>query len=331
MSRISILGDGGWGTALGMLFNEEGHQVTVWGPFREYIEQVKQNNENKFYLPGIKLPKDIVWTADTGAVVKDADIIVLAVPSKYCRKVFKMFAGKINQDCPVVSVSKGLDPVTGKRITQVAEEELGSKSVAVLSGPSFAIEVAQKVPTAVVVACSNSEIAVLLQNAFMSKRFRVYTSDDVTGVEMGGVLKNVIAIAVGACNGLGYGNNTRAALITRGLAETTRIGVACGARAQTFAGLSGLGDMILTCTSSLSRNYTIGEKLGKGEKLASMVSDMKQVAEGISNAKIIYDIACEKKVRAPITKEVYQILYHNKKPEQAVHALLERTAKPEYE
>jgi glycerol-3-phosphate dehydrogenase (NAD(P)+) len=326
---VAILGDGGWGTALGLHLLRQGHRVRVWGPFPDYVRQVRERGENVFYLPGVPLPPELAWVADRAEAVAGADVVVLAVPSKFFRDTVGRFAGLIPPGCAVVSVAKGLDPQTRRRMTETAESALGLKSVAALSGPSFAEEVARGVPTAVVVACADPGRAEKLQAAFNGPRFRVYTSDDVIGVELGGALKNVIAIAVGVCDGIGFGENTRAAVITRGLAEITRLGVALGAHAATFAGLSGIGDLVVTCTSRRSRNHTVGVRLGRGERLAAIVADMKQVAEGITNAAAARAVAQERQVAVPITEQICAVLHEGRDPHAAVEALLTREPRPE--
>jgi len=329
MHRIAILGDGGWGTALGLLLLKQGHAVSLWGPFPDYIERLQQERENTLYLPGVPLPEALNWTADRDEAVAGAEIIILAVPSKYYRSVLESFASRLPADCMLLSVSKGLDTATRRRLTEVAGEVLGHKPVAVLSGPSHAEEVARGMPAAVVIACADHTRAHALQKIMTSLQFRVYTSEDVVGVELGGALKNIMAIATGVSDGLGFGDNARAALITRGLAEMTRLGVALGARPETFAGLSGLGDLIVTCTSRLSRNHLVGERLGRGETLDQIVGSMSQVAEGVTTCAIAHALAREQGIRVPITDEVYAVLHKNRSPAQAMQALMTRDARPE--
>ena len=329
MTQITILGDGGWGTALGLHLIGKGHAVRIWGPFPEYLDQIRQKGENVHYLPGIPIPRELILTADPDEAMAEADVVVLAVPSKFGRAVFSRFAGKIPSHSLVVSVSKGLDQQTQRRLTQMAADCLGHTPVAALSGPSHAEEVARGVPTAVVVASPDPAQARRLQSVFMTPRFRVYTSEDVVGVELGGALKNVIAVAVGASDGLGFGDNTRAALMTRGLAEMTRLGCALGARADTFFGLSGVGDLIVTCTSRWSRNHTVGERLGKGEPIAQILASMKQVAEGVTTCVMARQLARENGVDTPIINEVFALINEGKKPHDAVQALMTRDARPE--
>lgn len=324
-----IIGDGGWGTALALHLISRNFQVKVWGPDPEYLAAVRKARENKLYLPGISLPAGIHWTADCQEAAAEADLAVLAVPSKYCRAVFQKFTGLLEKKCSVLSVSKGLDPATQKRISEVAAEYFGSQPIAVLSGPSHAEEVARGIPTAVVLASREQNLAGRMQKTVMTPKFRIYATDDVVGVELGGALKNIIAIAVGISDGIGFGDNTKAALITRGLAEITRIGCSLGGRFETFAGLSGMGDLIVTCTSHWSRNRAVGERLGKGETIDSITTSMKQVAEGVTTCAIAHDIARKIKVSAPITDEVYAVIHRGKSPQAAVAALLSRAARPE--
>lgn len=329
MHRIAILGDGGWGTALGLLLVKHGAGVRLWGPFPEYIERLRREHENKLFLPGVPLPETMHWTADRDEAVAGAEVVILASPSKYYRSVLESFVGRLPADCVLLSVSKGLDAATRRRLTEVAGEVLGHKSVAVLSGPSHAEEVARGVPTAVVIACADHSRAHALQKIMTSPQFRVYTSEDVVGVELGGALKNIMAIATGVSDGLGFGDNTRAALMTRGLAEMTRLGVALGARLETFSGLSGLGDLIVTCTSRLSRNHLVGERLGHGEALDGIVGSMSQVAEGVTTCAIARALARERGVRTPITDEVHAVLHEGRNPAQAVKTLMTRDTRPE--
>lgn len=327
--RVAVIGDGGWGTALALVLCENGHNVTVWGPFADYIDTVIAKKENHEFLPDVPLPPELRWTASREDAVVDADVIVLACPTKFYRDVVGSFRGLVSPTSLVVSVAKGLDQKTHRRMSQLAGELLDIETVSALSGPSHAEEVARGIPTAVCIASDNPDSAKLLQSLFSNHYFRVYTSDDPAGVELGGALKNVIAIAVGMSDGLGFGDNTRAALITRGLSEITRLGVAMGARQSTFAGLSGMGDLIVTCTSHLSRNRAIGERLGKGESIDQILGATKQAAEGIWNCASAKELADEHGVDVPITDEVYAIVHQDKDPQKAVTSLLEREVKPE--
>jgi glycerol-3-phosphate dehydrogenase (NAD(P)+) len=327
--KIAIIGDGGWGTALGLTLLRSGHSVRIWGPFPDYINTVRTHGENRDYLPGVQLPAELEWTSDREQAIAQASVVVLAMPTKYFRTVLTSFAGLIPASARVISVAKGLDCADNRRMTEVAESLLHSGPVAALSGPSFASEVARGAPTAVVIASRDAERANSLQAVFNSQKFRVYTSDDVIGVELGGTLKNVIAVGVGVCDGMGLGHNARAALVTRGLAEITRVGVAMGAKADTFAGLSGMGDLVLTCTSRLSRNYSVGERMGKGEKISDILAGMKQVAEGVENSASACSLARQLSVPVPIATEVQAMVHEGKTPQAAVESLLGRDPKPE--
>lgn len=327
--KVAVIGDGGWGTALAMVLNSNGHDVTVWSPFQDQIDTILEQNENINFLPDVKLSKEIKWTTDREEAVKDADIAVLAVPTKFYRTVAESFEGLIPAKCKLVSVAKGLDKHTHKRMTETAEEILRTTSVAALSGPSHAEEVARGIPTAVTIASKNNDDSVVLQSAFSNMYFRAYTSSDVIGVELGGALKNIIAVAVGVSDGIGFGDNTRAALITRGLSEMSRLGCKLGARPETFAGLSGMGDLIVTCTSKLSRNRSVGERLGKGEKIEDILNSMKQAAEGVWNCASARELARSINIEVPITEEVYAIIHEEKNPNDAVASLLSRDVKPE--
>lgn len=301
----------------------------MWGPFDSYIRTVVETRENKKFLPGVALPPEIEWTADKSFAVENAEVAVLAIPSRFYKQVVTDFAPLIKSHTLVVSVAKGLDKQTHRRLTEIAEEQLRVGPVAALSGPSHAEEVARGIPSAVVIACTDHDRAVALQDVFNSAAFRVYTSDDVVGVELGGALKNVIAVAAGISDGIGFGDNTKAALITRGLAEITRLGTARGAQPETFAGLSGIGDLIVTCASKLSRNRGVGERLGKGEKLDDIMAGMEQVAEGIWTCRAALDLANELGVEVPITEQVVAIVHDNRDPREAVQALMSRDPKRE--
>ncbi len=327
--RITVIGDGGWGTALALVLHGNGHDVTVWGPFEDMIEKIEATRENESYLPGIPLPEGISWTADHKEATRDCEIAVLAVPTRYFRRVLESFAGMFPDRCSFVSVAKGLDQASHERMSVVARTLLATERVAALSGPSHAEEVARGIPTAVVMASEDHDLSKEMQQVFAASLFRVYSSEDVIGVELGGALKNVIAIAVGMADGLGFGDNTRAALITRGLAEMTRLGVALGAHPATFAGLSGMGDLIVTCTSQHSRNRGVGERIGRGEPVADILGGFKQAVEGIWNCAAAAELAAALCVDVPVTREVYAIVHQNKSPQDAVHALLERDLKPE--
>jgi glycerol-3-phosphate dehydrogenase (NAD(P)+) len=327
--RATIIGDGGWGTALAAVLCENGLAVTVWGPFEKNIQAIRAEGENKAFLPGVSLPDAITWTTDRQAAVEKADVVALAVPTRYFRDIASSFAGLIPPAAAVVSVAKGLDADTMHRMSEIAQDLLAHKHVAALSGPSHAEEVARHIPTAVVIASADKALRVNLQHIFGNRAFRVYTSADMVGVELGGALKNVVAIAVGVSDGLGFGDNTRAALITRGLAEMTRLGCAMGAEASTFAGLSGMGDLIVTCTSRHSRNRGIGERLGRGEDIDAIMGSMQLAAEGVWNCSTARALARQHGVDMPITEQVHAMVHKGKAPRDAVSALLERSFKPE--
>lgn len=327
---VTVIGDGGWGTALATVLQHNGHKVTVWGPFEETLNSVRETHANQIYLPGIPISPDIAWTADAEAAASGADTIVIAVPTQYYADVLQRFAGNIAPEAAVVSVTKGLDRDTHQVMSRTAEQILNIAPIAALSGPSHAEEVAREIPTAVVIASEDAAQAERLQRTFTTPRFRVYTASDVDGVQLGGAMKNVIAIAVGISDGLGFGDNTRAALITRGLAEITRLGTTLGSHPATFSGLSGIGDLIVTCTSHHSRNRAVGERLGRGETLDDIQRSMKQVAEGVWNCGNALALAQKQNIEVPITQAVCDILHNDKAPMQAVEELMTRDLKPEY-
>lgn len=327
--RITVIGNGGWGTALARVLYGNGHRVTVWGPFEDEIRQITEARENTTYLPGIPIPDEIEWTADCRHAASGCQIAVLAMPTHYFRQVLERFVGHFDAGCRFVSVAKGFDRDSHERMTTLAATLLKSDRVAALSGPSHAEEVARNIPTAVVMASRDAALGKELQQVFAASHVRVYSSDDVIGVELGGALKNVIAVAVGMADGLGLGDNTRAALITRGLAEMTRLGVALGANPITFSGLSGMGDLIVTCTSQHSRNRGVGARIGRGEPVAEIMQGLKQAVEGIWNCTIASELAAALCVDVPVTHEVYAIVHANKPPQDAIRALMERDLKPE--
>ena len=324
--RATILGDGGWGTALALVLHRNGVRVTVWSHDAAYAAQVAATRRNETFLPGVDMPAELEWTADPAAAA-GADVVVVAIPSKFYRDTLARFRGVIQPDQTVVSVSKGLRD--DRRLSEIAEEVLDHPAVAALSGPSHAEEVARGIPTAVVAACREEARACAVQQAFNGSGFRVYTTDDVVGVEIGGAIKNVIAIAAGACDGIGFGDNTKAALMTRGLVEIARLGAALGARPTTFYGLSGMGDLIVTCGSRHSRNRSVGERIGRGETLEQIQSSMRMIAEGVPNAITAQALARHRGVETPIIDEVNRVLYEGKSPRQAVIDLLARDPKPE--
>lgn len=327
--KIAVIGDGGWGTALALLLHTYGHNVTIWGYNGEYHKEVRARKENFAFLPGVSLPETLTFTSEPEEAAKDADCIVLASPSKFYASVLGKFQRLITNKQLVVSVTKGLDEERHCRMSVLAKEILGINSVVVLSGPSHAEEVARSLPTCVVAACEDVVRAESVQKLFSGPYFRVYTGLDPLGAEIGGAVKNVIAVAVGASDGMGFGDNSRAALISRGLAEMTRFGVAMGARAETFSGLSGIGDLIVTCTSKHSRNHTVGERLGKGESIGEIISGMKMVAEGVWNSHIVHTISESMDIEMPICSLVHQFCDKGIRPSMAVQALMGRSHKSE--
>ena len=328
--RVCVVGDGGWGTALALHLRSLGNSVTVWGHDATTLAGIRAKHINSNFLPGISLPEDISWTPDPVEAAAGAEVVVLAAPSKYLGAVCGQFRRAVPAGADVVSVAKGLCPKTFRRMSEVAAEALGIPEVAALSGPSHAEEVARGIPTAVVVAARDAALAERLQRIFSGGCLRVYTSADPIGVEIGGALKNIIAVAVGASDGLGFGDNTRAALITRGLAEMSRLGAALGADPATFAGLSGMGDLVVTCTSRHSRNHSVGERLGKGETLAEIRSSMVQVAEGVVNCPIAVSLARSLGVELPIAELVQKTLDGEMSPLEAVGLLMGRALRAEH-
>ncbi len=327
---IAVLGDGGWGTTLAVLLSHKGFNVSLWSVFPDYALYLDRKRINTKFLPGVKIPRQIMITHDLSAAVDGKDLIIVAIPSQYLRSVLgKLKKGAYPRDAVYLSVTKGIEIKTLKRISELIREELGGVRTAVLSGPTIAWEVAKGIPTTAVIASSSITLRKYLQAVFMTDRFRIYTNNDTTGVELGGSLKNVIAIACGISDGLGFGTNTKAALLARGLAEITRLGKAMGARASTFSGISGLGDLVTTCVSTHSRNRFVGEQIGKGKTLNQIRSHMEMVAEGVPTAKSAYELSLKYKVDMPITREVYAVLYNNKSPIKAVRDLMAREKKEE--
>ncbi len=331
--NIGVIGAGSWGTALADLLARIGHQVTLWAYETDLVVRMREQRENDLFLPDIRLHEDLKFTDTLAEAVKGRELLLLVPPSQLMRQVFRQLVPYLEDGRVLVSASKGIENQTLMTMSQVLLEELESAGrkakLAFLSGPSFAREVANGLPTAVVVASEDEVVAELVQKVFSGERFRVYTNSDVIGIEFGGSLKNVMALAAGIADGLGFGSNTRAALITRGLSEMTRLGVAAGAKAQTFAGLAGMGDLVLTCTGDLSRNRTVGLELGRGRPLQEILDGMKMVAEGVKTTISTYQLASRLQVVAPITEQVYKILEEGKDPRQAVTDLLQRSLKAE--
>jgi len=327
--RISVIGDGGWGTANALLLAGYGHDVALWGAFPAYIEEMRRTRANGRYLPGVELPAGLRLTADRAEAVAGAEVVVLAPPSKYFASVVDGFRGLVPPDALVVSVTKGLCERTNRRMTDLGAEILGLGPVVALAGPSHAEEVARGIPTAVVAACEDEARARRVQEIWSGPRFRVYTSADPAGVEIGGAVKNVLAIAVGCSDGLGFGDNTRAAIITRGLVEMKRFVLAYGGTPDTLSGLAGVGDLVVTCTSVHSRNHAVGERLGRGEGIADILASMQMVAEGVWNSKVVHEIAARLGVEMPICEIVYRACYEGYDAKGAVADMMGRSLKGE--
>jgi len=329
--KITILSDGGWATALSQLLIRNGHKVTMWGPFPEYLDEMRETRLNRKFLTGVLLDDRLLFESDMQKAVHDAELIVLAMPTQYLRSVLAKFKPFFKQNQHLlVNVAKGIEIDSWMRISEVTKDVLGSCRYVGLSGPSHAEEVSRQIPTLVVAASQNQKDAETVQSAFMNSKFRVYTSDDLCGIEYGGSLKNVLAIAAGIIDGMSLGDNPKAALITRGIAEMSRLGEKLGGKAETFMGLSGIGDLIVTCTSGHSRNRHVGEALGHGLSLADIKKEMGMVvAEGVYTAKGAKHLADTNDIEAPIIQEIYAVLYEGKTPLAAIHDLMCRDAKPE--
>ncbi len=329
MAKVSIIGAGSWGLGLAVLLNNNGHGVKVWSVFPEEIEELKVTRENKKCLPGVKIPETIEFTADTEYAVTTADVIVMAVASPYTRSTSKIIAPFVKKGQYIVNVGKGIEEDSLLTLCQIIEEEIPNVTVAVLSGPSHAEEVGRGIPTTCVIGTHKKKDAEYLQNIFMSDVFRVYTSPDMLGICIGGALKNVIALAAGIADGLGYGDNTKAALITRGIAEIARLGIAMGADAITFTGLSGIGDLIVTCASMHSRNRRAGILIGKGYTKDEAMKEVQMVVEGVFSAKAALQLAKKYNVEMPIVEQVNEVLFDDKSPADAVRELMLRDKKIE--
>lgn len=323
--KIAVLGDGGWGTTVAVLLSGKGYEVTLWGAFREYTTLLEKERTNPKFLPGVKIPESVRLTSNVNAIPEDA-LLVVAVPSKYLRQTIEKFNG--GPKAGIVSLTKGIEIETLKRPSEIIHEILRG-SVAVLSGPSISFEVARGLPTTVVAASEDEKLAREIQDVFTTPNFRVYTSWDTKGVELGGALKNIIAIAAGISDGMGFGANTKAALLTRGLVEIIRLGTKVGAKKETFFGLSGLGDLATTCMSGHSRNRWFGEEIGKDRKTKDILEETEMIVEGITTAKSARELAEKYSVEMPITEKIYEVLYKNKSPKKAVKELMARSLKPE--
>ena len=329
MAKVGIIGAGSWGTAISVLLSNNGHDVTVWSIVGEEILMLREKHEHLDKLPGVELPKNIVYTTSLEEAIKGMDLLVLAVPSPYVRSTAGMMREYVEQDQIILNVAKGIEEKSMMTLSQVIEDEVPQAVVTVLSGPSHAEEVGRGIPTTIVVGAKSRKIAEFIQNVFMSDVFRVYTSPDVQGIELGAALKNVVALAAGMADGLGYGDNTKAALITRGIAEIGRLGIAMGSKYETFAGLSGIGDLIVTCASKHSRNRKAGMLIGQGYTMDEAMKEVKMVVEGVYSAKAAMALAQKYNVSMPIIEQVNLILFEDKPASQAVNDLMFRDKRPE--
>ena len=330
--KIAVVGAGSWGTAIADLLACKGYQISLWAFEKEVKDHIQKYHQNTLFLPDHELSPNLSSSNDLAGVVSNKDLIVIVVPSHVMREVAQKMNDYLSGDTIIASASKGIEQKTHLTMSGVIKENLPKVKddrLAVISGPSFAKEVAQKIPTSVTVASRNPEVGSLVQHVFATPYFRVYTSDDIIGVELGGSVKNVSAIAAGMLDGLGLGLNTRAALITRGMTELRRMGLKLGANPRTFTGLTGFGDLVLTCTGNLSRNYSVGIKLGQGKKLKEILAEMHMVAEGVKTAKSVYNYSRKLGVEMPICHEIYRILYEDLAPKEAVYRLMTRTLRQE--
>jgi len=329
--KIAVIGGGSWGTTLADLLAGNSIHASLWIREEELLAEIKEKGENSWYLPGVKLHPNLALSSDLAETASGADVFLFVVPCQFYRAVLRQMRPMFPKNPVIVCANKGIEVENLKTVSQVTGEELSdlAPSFAMLSGPSFAYEVSRRMPTAIVLGCADQELGKKLQAAFSNEYFRVYTNTDFRGVELGGAVKNVIAIAAGMSDGLGFGHNSRAALITRGLAEMSRLGQAMGARIDTFMGLAGMGDLVLTCTGDLSRNRQVGMKLGRGEKLDHIVGEMKMVAEGVKTTQALHALGRKLDVDLPITDTVHAILYQDKDPKIAVRELMTRELKSE--
>jgi len=329
MSKVAFLGGGSFGTALSIMLAKKGISVNIWDRKLSVINDINIKRENIKYLPGIIVPAGVTAFSQIEKVVCDADIIVLAVPSHAIRDLSKLIAPHLKQNQIVVSIAKGIEEHSSKRISQVIEEEIKSCPIVILSGPSHAEEVALDIPTTVVVTSKQMQYAKIVQDVFMTSKFRVYTNEDIIGVEIGGAVKNIIALAAGVSDGIGYGDNSKAALMTRGMSEIIRIGTKLGGKAETFYGLTGMGDLIVTCTSMHSRNRRAGIMIGKGTSMEKACQDIGMVVEGIKAIRAFYELKEKLQISMPITDVLYKVLFENKDPKYGVYELMSRNKKDE--
>ena len=329
MAEVGIIGAGSWGTALSLLLYKNGNQVTVWSALENEIQMLKEEREQKDKLPGVKLPEDMIFTTNLEEAIKGKDVLVLAVPSPFTRSTSAKMKPYVKDGQIIVNVAKGIEETTLMTLSEIIEEEIPQANVAVLSGPSHAEEVGRGLPTTIVAGSKDKATAEYLQNLFMSEVFRVYTSSDVLGIELGAALKNVVALAAGIADGLGYGDNTKAALITRGIAEIARLGIVMGGRIETFYGLTGMGDLIVTCASMHSRNRRAGILIGKGATMEEAMAEVKMVVEGVYSAKAGYVLSKKYQVSMPIIEQVNKVLFEGASAADAVKELMLRDKKVE--
>ena len=330
MANVGVMGAGSWGTALALLLNSNGHQVTVWSINEEEVEMLSKEREHKSKLPGVKIPEDMVFTSDMETAIKEKDFLVLAVPSAFTRGTARRMKPFVGERQIIVDVAKGIEEDTLMTLSQQIEEEIPQADVAVLSGPSHAEEVGRGLPTAVVIGAKTEETARYLQEMFMNHVFRVYISSDMLGMELGGALKNVIALAAGIADGMGYGDNTKAALITRGIAEIARLGVKMGGALESFTGLTGIGDLIVTCASVHSRNRKAGYLMGQGKTMEEAMAEVKMVVEGVYSAKAAAKLGKKYGVALPLFDKLNEVLFEGKDPKEAVDELMLRDSKAEH-
>ncbi len=330
MANVGVMGAGSWGTALALLLHSNGHQVTVWSINEEEVEMLSKEREHKSKLPGVKIPEDMVFTSDMETAIKEKDFLVLAVPSAFTRGTARRMKPFVGERQIIVDVAKGIEEDTLMTLSQQIEEEIPQADVAVLSGPSHAEEVGRGLPTAVFIGAKTEETARYLQEMFMNHVFRVYISSDMLGMELGGALKNVIALAAGIADGMGYGDNTKAALITRGIAEIARLGVKMGGALESFTGLTGIGDLIVTCASVHSRNRKAGYLMGQGKTMEEAMAEVKMVVEGVYSAKAAAKLGKKYGVALPIVDKVNEVLFEGKDPKEAVDELMLRDSKAEH-
>ena len=329
MANVSVIGAGSWGIALALVLAKNGNNVTVWSIVKEEIDMLNEKREHVDKLPGVPLPEDMVFTTDLEEAIKGKEVLVLAVPSVFTRSTANKMKEYVEEGQVIVNVAKGIEESTLMTLSEIIEEEIPQADVAVLSGPSHAEEVGRGIPTTIVVGAKTEETAIYLQNLFMNDVFRVYTSSDIMGMELGGSLKNVVALAAGIADGLGYGDNTKAALITRGIAEIARLGVAMGGKVESFNGLTGIGDLIVTCASVHSRNRKAGVLIGQGKTMDEAMKEVKMVVEGVYSAKAAMLLAQKHNVSMPIIEQVNLVLFENKSADEAVKDLMFRDKRVE--